>query len=140
LQSEDPELQRDLAIAHNNIGEILQGLDDSAEAVAHFTAFLDIASQPAHQPAFQGMRSRDVAAVHIKLGRLSESEKAYQQALETYLTARSMIEKLAIEYPEHQILREDLHWLRHKISRITERLEADQRRMARNNPTSGHSL
>lgn len=140
LRPEDPELKRDLAIAHNNIGETLQGLDDATEAVAHFKAFLDIATQPAHQPAFHGMRSRDIATVHIKLGRLSESEKDFQAALEAYLTARSMIEKLAIEYPEHQMLREDLQWLRHKISRITERLEADQRRMARNNPTSGHSL
>lgn len=78
----------------------------------------------------------------MKLGRGRESEKMPRLALERYLQARTMIEKLAIDFPENQRLREDLQWLRHKISRLSERLEADDRRIARNRaniPETPHS-
>jgi len=64
-------------------------------------------------------------------------------ALERYLLARTMVEKLAIDFPENLRLREDLQWLRNKISRLSERLEAEDRRIARNranippSPSSG---
>lgn len=140
-----PELQRDLAICHDNLGDTLSGLDDPQEADHHFKAFLSIAEAPENRPAFKDLRAREIAAVHMKLGRGREAEKMPRLALERYLQARTMIEKLAIDFPENQRLREDLQWLRHKISRLSERLEADDRRIARNranipeNPDSGGS-
>lgn len=128
----NPELQRDLAVCHDNIGDTLSGLDDTQEADQHFKAFLSIAESLENQTAFKGLRAREIAAVHIKLGRGREAEKMPRLALERYLQARQMIEKLAIDFPENQRLREDLQWLRHKIARLTERLEADDRRIARN--------
>lgn len=127
-----PELQRDLAICHDNLGDTLSGLDDAQEADHHFKAFLSIAEAAENRPAFRDLRSREIAAVHMKLGRGREAEKMPRLALERYLQARTMIEKLAIDFPENQRLREDLQWLRHKISRLSERLEADDRRIARN--------
>ena len=128
----NPELQRDLAICHDNLGDTLSGLDDAQEADHHFKSFLGIAEAPENRSAFKGLRAREIAAVHMKLGRGRESEKMPRLALERYLQARTMIEKLAIDFPENQRLREDLQWLRHKISRLSERLEADDRRIARN--------
>lgn len=128
----NPELQRDLAICHDNLGDTLSGLDDAQEADYHFKSFLGIAEAPENRSAFKGLRAREIAAVHMKLGRGRESEKMPRLALERYLQARTMIEKLAIDFPENQRLREDLQWLRHKISRLSERLEADDRRIARN--------
>ena len=129
---DDPEILRDLAICHDNLGDTLSGLDDSQEADHHFKAFLEIAESPKTRAAFFGKRMREISAVHIKLGRSRETEKMHRLALERYLQARGLIEKLAIDYPDYQPLREDLQWLRHKISRLTERLEADDRRIARN--------
>ncbi len=127
-----PELQRDLAICHDNLGDTLSGLDDAQEADQHFKSFLGIAESADNRSAFKGLRAREIAAVHMKLGRGREAEKMPRLALERYLQARTMIEKLAIDFPENQRLREDLQWLRHKISRLSERLEADDRRIARN--------
>jgi tetratricopeptide (TPR) repeat protein len=127
-----PELQRDLAICHDNLGDTLSGLDDPQEADHHFKAFLSIAESPENRPAFKDLRAREIAAVHMKLGRGREAEKMPRLALERYIQARTMIEKLAIDFPENQRLREDLQWLRHKILRLSERLEADDRRIARN--------
>jgi hypothetical protein len=92
---------------------------------------LVIAENPAHQSAFDGIRRREIATVLIKLGRGRELEKNTAAALARYQTARGIIEKLAIEFPENSLLREDLGWLRHKIERLTERHEADLRRLAR---------
>jgi tetratricopeptide (TPR) repeat protein len=127
-----PELQRDLAVCHDNIGDTLSGLDDAQEADQHFKAFLSIAEASENQSAFKDLRAREIAAVHMKLGRGREAEKMPRLALERYLLARTMIEKLAIDFPENLRLREDLQWLRHKISRLSERLEAEDRRIARN--------
>ena len=132
LFPDDPEIRRDLAVCHDNIGDTLAGLDDSQEADHHFKAFLEIAESATSRSAFSGKRGREIAAVHIKLGRNREAEKMPRLAIERYLQARTLIEKLAIDYPEYHPLREDLQWLRHKISRLSERLEADDRRIARN--------
>ena len=131
LQPDNPEWQRDVALCHHNLGDTLNGLDDSAEADHHFQCFLAIAEIPAHQSAFDGIRRREIATVLIKLGRSRELEKNTAAALARYQTARGLIEKLAIEFPENSLLREDLGWLRHKIERLTERYEADLRRLAR---------
>lgn len=131
-QPHNPELQRDLAVCHDNLGDTLSGLDDAQEADQHFKAFLNIAESAENRSAFKGLRAREIAAVHMKLGRGREAEKMPRLALERYLQARTMIEKLAIDFPDNQRLREDLQWLRHKISRLSERLEADDRRIARN--------
>lgn len=129
---QNPEVQRDLAICHDNLGDTLSGLDDPQEADLHFKSFLGIAETAENRSAFKGLRAREIAAVHMKLGRGREAEKMPRLALERYLQARIMIEKLAIDFPENHRLREDLQWLRHKISRLSERLEADDRRIARN--------
>lgn len=131
IQPDNPEWQRDVALCHNNLGDTLNGLDDPAEADHHFQCFLVIAENPAHQSAFDGIRRREIATVLIKLGRGRELEKNTAAALARYQTARGIIEKLAIEFPENSLLREDLGWLRHKIERLTERHEADLRRLAR---------
>jgi tetratricopeptide (TPR) repeat protein len=131
LQPDNPEWQRDVALCHKNLGDTLNGLDDPAEADHHFQRFLLIAENPAHQSAFDGIHRRDIATVLIKLGRSRELEKNITAALARYQTARGIIEKLAIEFPENSLLREDLGWLRHKIERLTERHEADLRRLAR---------
>ena len=131
LDPTEPEWQRDLAICHNHLGDTLTGLDDTAEADSHYLAFLDIAEQAANQSAFAGLRGRDIAAVRIKLGRSCEIAKDLDASLRHYQLARLTIEKLAIEWPEHQKLRDDLGWLRNRIERLNERREAELRRQAR---------
>ena len=139
LQRDNPEWQRDIALCHKNLGETLNGLDDALEADRHFLEFLAIAENPAHQSAFEGIRRRDIATAHIKLGRSRELEKNIEAALAHYQTARSIIEKLAIELPDNTLLRQDLSWLRQKIQRLTERHEADLRRLARTQAAASQS-
>lgn len=125
------ELWRDVALCLDNLGDTFFGLDDPHEANQAFQRFLEMAESETGQRAFQGLRARQVASAQIKLGRIRELEKSPRRALERYLKAQTLIERLAHENPTHQRLREDYQWLRHKISRLTERLEADSRRLAR---------
>ena len=136
---EHRELQRDLAQCHDNIGDTLLGLDDSQEANEQFKRFLEIAEHESNRPAFSGLRSREIASVHIKLGRIRELDKRLRLALDRYTRARTIIERLAMDFPENQKLREDFQWLRHKIGRLAERIEADDRRIARNQAQSSAS-
>ena len=129
---EDTESQRERATCYNSLGDTLLKLDDPQEADQHFLKFLEIASQPVNQKAFQGLRARAIAAVQIKLGQSREADKSLTAAHNRYLAARSIIERLAIDHPEHAKLREDLAWLREKMSRISEKIEAEHRRIARN--------
>jgi len=73
LHPNNPELQRDLAVCHDNIGDTLSGLDDTQEAEQHFKAFLSIAEAAENRSAFRDLRAREIAAVHMKLGRGREA-------------------------------------------------------------------
>lgn len=126
-----PPLWRDVARCLDNLGDTYFGLDDPQEASEAFQRFLDLAESGAAQGAFDGLRAREIAAVHIKLGRIRELEKSPQLAYERYLRAQAVTEGLVVEHPQDARLREDYQWLRHKIGRLTERLEADRRRLAR---------
>jgi tetratricopeptide (TPR) repeat protein len=126
-----PETQREVALCHDHIGDTLTGLDDPGEAEAYYLACLTIAENPANQPAFAGIRQRDIAVVQIKLGMVKERAQDTEAALFRYLNARSQIEKLAIDLPDNDALRQDLAWLRKKLDRLHERKAAELRRRAR---------
>lgn len=131
LEPDNAERYFDLALCQNHLGDTLTGLDDVAEADIHFQAFLAISHGKAGKSAFEGIRRRNIAAVHIKLGRIRETDKDIDQALEHYEPALTIIKKLAIEIPDNSQLREDLHWLTKRIDRLKERRENEMRRMAR---------
>jgi len=131
LEPHDANASRNMAVCHNNIGDTLSGLDDSSAAKTHFIRFLEIAQNPENQPAFSGIKRRDIGVVEIKLGLLSESSKEIDHAIERYQKARGIIERLAIDFPDNDTLREDLAWLRKKTDRLIERRDADLRRLQR---------
>ena len=118
-----------IALCHKNIGDTLSGLDDPQEAEMHYQAFLGIAEHPDNRSLFEGMPQRNIAVVYIRLGKNRDRAKDWEAALDCYRKARSLVEKLAIELPDNPLLRGDLNWLRNKISRLTERQEAEQRRL-----------
>lgn len=129
---ENAEMQRDLAQCHDNIGDTLVGLDDQYEANEQYKRFLEIAESPSNRKAFLGLHAREVASVHMKLGRIRENDKLPRLAHERYTRALTIIERLVVDHPENQRLRESFQWLRHKTSRLAERIAADDRRLARN--------
>jgi tetratricopeptide (TPR) repeat protein len=131
LAPDEHDLQRDIAVCHDNLGETLSGLDDPNEAQNHFLACLSIADHPDNRPAFSGLRRRDIAVVMIKLGMLQETAKDIDGALNRYQGARSIIERLAIDLPDNEALREDLSWLRKKLDRLNDKKAAELRRRAR---------
>ena len=131
LEPGNPEWRHDVALFHKKLGETLFGLDDPAEAEAHFKQFLAIAEHPDCKPSFAGPRAVDTAVVHIKLGRHFDTAKDLYAALAHYQAARPLLEQLAIDWPDNGDLRKDLGWLRNRIKMLEDRRESELRRLAR---------
>ncbi len=127
----DAQAQRKIAIYLNKLGDTLNGLDDHPAAKQHYLEFLEIAKNPQNRSAFSGQRQRDIAVVEIKLGLVAEGNKEANEAIRRYQSARALIERLAVDFPENEILREDLGWLKRKLERLIERRDADIRRQLR---------
>lgn len=129
----DAQAQRKIALYLNKLGDTLNGLDDHPAAKQHYLEFLEIAKNPQNRSAFSGQRMRDIAVVEIKLGLVAEGNKETNEAIRRYQSARVLIERLAVDFPENDILREDLGWLKRKLERLIERRDADIRRQLREN-------
>jgi tetratricopeptide (TPR) repeat protein len=127
----DAQAQRKIALYLNKLGDTLNGLDDHPAAKQHYLEFLEIAKNPQNRSAFSGQRMRDIAVVEIKLGLVAEGNKETNEAIRRYQSARVLIERLAVDFPENDILREDLGWLKRKLERLIERRDADIRRQLR---------
>jgi tetratricopeptide (TPR) repeat protein len=103
-----PAYRRELALSHNNLGNLLAGQNQGEKAAVQFGQALAIFQKLSDEfPAVPAYR-RELALSHNNLGLLLADQNQLEKAAEQYGKALAIRQKLADEYPAVPAYRQDL--------------------------------
>ena len=105
---EDPNLQRDLSVSYNNLGDIAKARNDYNAAEGYYAKALEIGERLAEKYPDDPQMQRDLSVSYSRLGDVAEAMNDYKAAEGYYAKALEIFEKLAEKYPEDPNLQRDL--------------------------------
>mgnify|MGYP002548305981 CR=1 FL=1 len=105
---EDPNLQRDLSISYNNLGDIAEARNDYSAAEGYYAKALEIDERLAEKYPEDPQMQRDLSVSYQRLGVIAEAMNDYKAAEGYYAKTLEIGEKLAEQYPEDPQMQRDL--------------------------------
>jgi tetratricopeptide (TPR) repeat protein len=111
----EPEWRRQLARAHDVVGNAIARQWLVADALAHYRAALAIREELARQAPDDDGRRRDVALSLLVVGDMLRRQSQWQQAIDAYRQAEAIGERLAAADPDDRQRQRDLVVTRHRI-------------------------
>ena len=95
--------QRDVAISHDKVGNVLRIQGDLGAALEHFQQYQEIFQRLVKQDPSNFAWHQDLYISHIRIGEVLELEANIQQALDHYVEALKIAEKLSGIAPKHEM-------------------------------------
>ena len=121
LAAEDPgnrDWQRDLALTHDGLGDVLVTQGAFAEALENYRATLIILRRLVEDEPSNGHRQRDLTVVYEKIGGVLLAHGAVEQALALFRESLRIREQLAAVNPDNALWQRDLSVSHEKIGDI----------------------
>jgi tetratricopeptide (TPR) repeat protein len=115
---------RDVAVAHNKIGEALMLLGRYDAAEAEFRAGFAVAEAAARDVPRNTDLQRDLFISHIRFGRIHEYRGDLDKAVAAYESARAIIERLLAGQPTHPLWRRDHEFVVGRLKEVRGAIEA----------------
>ena len=111
LADQDPsnaEVQRDLSVSYNKIGNIEQRQGRLEEALQSYQSALAIAQALARQDPRNAQARRDLSISYIKIGDIEQRQGRLEEALQNYQSDLAIAQALADQDPSNAEARRDL--------------------------------
>ena len=105
---EDPNLQRELCVSYERLGNIAKARNDYKAAEGYYAKALEISERLAEKYPDDPQIQRDLCVPYIKLGVVAEARNDYKAAERYYAKALEISERLAEKYPEDPNLQRGL--------------------------------
>ena len=118
---DDVTSERDLSVAQDELGEVLQAQDKIAEALVSYRASLAIAERLAKVDPRNALWQRDLAIRHGHIGDALLHEGDYAAALENYEVAVAISDYQAKAEPGNIQWQRDLSWLYRSVAELERR-------------------
>ncbi len=116
--------QRDVAISHDKVGDILEAQEDLGAALDHFLQSLEIFQRLAVQDTRNADHQRDVAISHDKVGNVLRIQGDLGAALEHFQQYQEIFQRLVKQDPSNFAWHQDLYISHIRIGEVLE-LEAN---------------
>ena len=117
---EDPNLQRDLSVSYNNLGDIAKARNDYNAAEGYHAKALEIGERLAEKYPDDPKMQRDLSVSYERLGGIAEARNDYNAAEGYYAKALEIGEKLAEKYPDDPKMQRDLSVSYERLGGIAE--------------------
>ena len=105
---EDPQMQRDLSVSYERLGDIAKARNDYSAAEGYYAKALEIDERLAEKYPDDPQIQRDLCVPYIKLGVVAEARNDYKAAERYYAKALEISERLAEKYPDDPNLQRGL--------------------------------
>ena len=105
---EDPNLQRDLSVSYERLGDIAKARNDYSAAEGYYAKALEIREKLVKKYPDDPNLQRDLSASYQRLGDIAKARNDYNAAEVYYSKALEIGERLAEKYPEDPNLQRDL--------------------------------
>ena len=105
---DDPNLQRDLSVSYNKLGDIAKALNDYTAAEGYYAKALEIGERLAEKYPEDPNLQRDLSVSYERLGGIAEALNDYKAAQGYYAKALGISERLAEKYPDEPGMQRDL--------------------------------
>ena len=117
---DNAQMQRDLSVSYNNLGEIAKARNDYSAAEGYYAKALEIGEKLAEKyPDDPGMQC-DLSVSYNKLGDVAKARNDYKAAEGYYAKALEIGERLAEKYPEDPQMQRDLSVSYEKLGVVAE--------------------
>ena len=117
---EDPQMQRDLSVSYERLGDIAKARNDYSAAERYYAKALEIRERLAEKYPDDPNLQRDLSFSYNKLGDIAKARNNYNAAEGYYAKALEIGERLAEKYPEDPNLQRDLSVSYNKLGGIAE--------------------
>ena len=117
---EDPNLQRELCVSYERLGDIAEARNDYYAAEGYYAKALEIGKRLAKKYPDDPKMQRDLSISYNKLGDIAKARNDYNAAEGYYTKALEISEKLAEKYPEDPQMQRDLSVSYNKLGGIAE--------------------
>ena len=105
---EDPNLQRDLSVSYNNLGDIAKARNDYNAAEVYYSKALEIGERLAEKYPEDPNLQRNLSFSYNNLGDIAKARNDYNAAEGYYAKALEIGERLAEKYPDDPQMQRDL--------------------------------
>ena len=105
---EDPNLQRELCVSYERLGDIAEARNDYYAAEGYYAKALEIGKRLAEKYPEDPQMQRDLSVSYDRLGGIAEARNDYKAAEGYYAKALEIGERLAEKYPDDPNLQRDL--------------------------------
>ena len=117
---EDPNLQRELCVSYERLGDIAEARNDYYAAEGYYAKALEIGKRLAKKYPEDPQMQRDLGVSYNNLGDIAEAMNDYTAAEGYYAKALEISERLAEKYPEDPQMQRDLSVSYNKLGGIAE--------------------
>ena len=117
---DDPQMQRDLSVSYNNLGDIAKARNDYKAAEGYYSKTLEISERLAEKYPEDPQMQRDLCVQYGNLGDIAKARNDYNAAEGYYAKALEISERLAEKYPDDPNLQRDLSVSYNKLGGIAE--------------------
>ena len=105
---EDPNLQRELCVSYERLGDIAEARNDYYAAEGYYAKALEIGKRLAEKYPEDPQMQRDLSVSYDRLGGIAEARNDYKAAEGYYAKALEIGERLAEKYPDDPEMQRDL--------------------------------